>query len=160
MATLAEKEKLIREIKGVQRIVINACHGGFGLSIDAVQRYLELLGVPVWSEFDGRFKSLGLVTYWLVPPGPDRVEVEPKNWHSMSTAERQAHNKKYSDQVFQERDIARDDPLLVKTVLELGERANGRHSELKVVEVPGEIDWQIEEYDGKEWISEVHRTWE
>jgi hypothetical protein len=62
--------------------------------------------------------------------------------------------------MWNDKDIARDDPLLVKTVLERGERANGRHSELKVVEVPGEIDWQIEEYDGKEWISEVHRTWD
>jgi hypothetical protein len=159
MATLVEKERLIREIKGIQRIVINACHGGFGLSIEAVQRYLELLGVPVWSEFDTRFKSLGLVTYWLVPPGSDRVEVEPKNWNTMSTAERAAHNKKYSDQVFQERDIARDDPFLVQTVLELGERANGRHSELRVVEVPGDVDWVIEEYDGKEWVAESHRTW-
>lgn len=110
MATLAEKEKLIREIKGIQRIVINACHGGFGLSDCAMSRYKEMAGItdPNYSYYD----------------------------------------------------IHRDDPYLVKTVLELGEHANGSYSELKVVEVPGDVDWQIEEYDGKEWVSEVHRIWE
>ena len=43
--------------------------------------------------------------------------------------------------------------------MELGELANGPNAELKVVEIPDGIDWTIEEYDGVEWIAEVHRTW-
>jgi hypothetical protein len=78
----------------------------------------------------------------------------------MSLAERQAHNTKYSEQVFHERDIARDDPYLVKVVEELGEAANGKYADLKVVEVPGDVEWQIAEYDGLEWVAEQHRTWE
>ncbi len=160
MATLEQKQKLIKEIKGVQRIVINKRHGGFGLSIDGVQRYLELLGEPIWSEFDEKYPSLGLVTYWRIPPGPDRVIGNPDNWHEMSLAERQAHNQKYSQQVFNERDIARDDPVLVKVVEEMGELASGKYAELKVVEIPGDVDWQIDEYDGAEWVAEKHRKWE
>lgn len=54
MATLEEHQTLIKEIKGMKRIVINRCHGGFGLSNDGVLRYLELSGVPVWSEIGDR----------------------------------------------------------------------------------------------------------
>jgi hypothetical protein len=53
----------------------------------------------------------------------------------------------------------RDDPALVKVVEELGEKANGEHANLKVVEIPDDVDWCVEEYDGSEWIAEVHRTW-
>jgi hypothetical protein len=35
---------LIKELRGVRRVVINDCHGGFGLSEDAITRYMELTG--------------------------------------------------------------------------------------------------------------------
>jgi hypothetical protein len=57
------------------------------------------------------------------------------------------------------RDIARDDPYLVQIVREMGTDANGSCAELKIVEVPADVEWQIEEYDGNEWVAEVHRTW-
>lgn len=57
------------------------------------------------------------------------------------------------------REVDRDDPYLVTVVRELGMGANGDHANLKIVEIPGDVDWQIEEYDGNEWIAEVHRTW-
>ncbi len=154
------EEKFVRVLKGDQEIVINKCHGGFGLSIEAVQRYFELKNIPVWSEFDNKYASLKLVTYWLVPPDADRIDGSPDNWHSMSLQERQAHNAKYEQQVFTPRDIARDDPVLVQVVKELGSVANGSHAELKVVSVPADVEWEIEEYDGLEWVAEKHRTWE
>ena len=153
-------EKLIKQIKGVQRIVINVQHGGFGLSEAAVLRYLELCGLPVWPEPTGKFSSLTGPTYWLVPPDGDRVgDGTPDNWYEMTLAERQAYNKKYSEQVFHDRDVDRDDPYLVQVVEELGADANGRYAELKVVEIPADVDWIIEEYDGAEWVAERHRTW-
>lgn len=54
----------------------------------------------------------------------------------------------------------RCDPDLVAVVEELGEEANGSYSELKVVEVPEDIEVTIEDYDGVEWIAEKHRTWQ
>lgn len=55
--------------------------------------------------------------------------------------------------------IPRDDPVLVEIVEELGPAANGSHAELKIVEVPDEVNWFIDNYDGIEWVSERHRTW-
>ena len=56
-------------------------------------------------------------------------------------------------------DIARDDPDLVYIVETQGHQCWGTHAELKVVEVPNDVDWQIDEYDGLEWVAEKHRTW-
>ena len=56
-------------------------------------------------------------------------------------------------------EIKRDNPILVEIVEQLGESANTRFSQLKVVEIPDDVEWGIEEYDGKEWIAEKHATW-
>jgi len=31
---------------------------------------------------------------------------------------------------------------------------------LKIVEIPAAVKWQIDEYDGWEWVAEVHRRWD
>ena len=88
------------------KVVINTCHGGFGLSTEAKEMYRELSG------------------------------------------------KDYPNY-----DDDRSDPYLVLTVERLGAIANGPFAELKVLEIPDEIKWLVEEYDGNEWVAEVHRTW-
>lgn len=54
----------------------------------------------------------------------------------------------------------RDDPGLVAVVEKLGDKASGDCANLRVVEVPDDVDWEIEQYDGFEWVSEKHRTWQ
>jgi len=56
-------------------------------------------------------------------------------------------------------DLDRDDYDLVTVVEGLGDKANGSHAKLKVVEIPADVAWQIEEYDGSEHIAEQHRIW-
>ena len=65
-----------------------------------------------------------------------------------------------TDDKWYERDIPRDDPYLIKIVRDLGMAANGTHANLKIVEVPPDVEWQIEEYDGNEWVAEKHRIWQ
>jgi hypothetical protein len=57
------------------------------------------------------------------------------------------------------RNVARDDPYLVKIVREMGKEANGGYANLRIVEVPAGVEWDIAEYDGNEWVAEKHRTW-
>ena len=57
-------------------------------------------------------------------------------------------------------DIERDDELLVKIVEELGKESWGDFSQLEIVNVPDGVKWQIDEYDGMEWVAEKHRTWD
>ena len=56
-------------------------------------------------------------------------------------------------------EIPRDDALLVQLVEEMGEKADGEYADLVVVEVPDDVGWEIEDYDGMETIREVSRIW-
>ena len=56
--------------------------------------------------------------------------------------------------------LDRDDPLLVQVVEELGCEANGEFALLKIVEIPEDVQWSIDEYDGLEHVAELHRIWD
>jgi hypothetical protein len=128
-----EQEETFEALRGVRYIVINRQHGGFGLSWDAQIAYLERAGIA----------------YTLV----DRVSRDDTVRFGQEI--KLANGDNWNDR----RDIARDDPALVATVRALGKEANGTFADLKVVKIPGDIEWQIDEYDGQEWVSEMHQTW-
>jgi len=65
--------------------------------------------------------------------------------------------KGITDENFFERIIPRDCPVLVEMVEKGG--ADGDFSDLKIVEIPDDVNWYIEEYDGLEHVAERHRTW-
>lgn len=56
-------------------------------------------------------------------------------------------------------DISRDDPDLISIVYELGSAANSDCADLKIIEIPDGVEWQIEDYDGMEWVAEKHNIW-
>jgi len=89
------------------KVVINDCHGGFGLSEDSLNEYKIRKGI--------------------------------------------------TDPNFYYYNIPRDCPVLVAMVEEGG--VDTLYSDLKVVEIPDDVNWYIEEYDGLEHVAERHRTW-
>jgi len=92
------------------KVVINACHGGFGLSAEAENKYKKLANI--------------------------------------------------TDPIFYSRSIARDDEHLIAVVEQMGSAAAGEYAELKIVEIPDDVNWYVEEYDGKEHVAELHRVWD
>lgn len=56
-------------------------------------------------------------------------------------------------------DERRANPALIQTIRELGDAANGRHSDIRIVEIPDGVLWEIDEYAGMERVVEKHRTW-
>ena len=60
---------------------------------------------------------------------------------------------------FSEHDICRDDPVLVEVVEELGDEASGNFAKLSIVDIPEDVQWYVDDYDGNEWVAERHRTW-
>ena len=56
-------------------------------------------------------------------------------------------------------DIPRDCPVLVAMIEEQGDAINGAFSDLRIVEIPDDVRWYIDEYDGMEHVAERHRTW-
>jgi hypothetical protein len=114
------------------KVVINTCHGGFNLSDAAMKLYSELKGLNlIWHK--GRYFDLTGYDFYV-------DEVKDENYFSRLS-------------------IERNDPMLVQVVEQLGEEADGKYSKLKVVEIPDDVNWVIDEYDGAEWVAEVHRTW-
>lgn len=53
----------------------------------------------------------------------------------------------------------RANPALVAAVEKLGDVADGKYAQLAVIEIPDDIEWEIDEYDGIETVEEVHRSW-
>lgn len=127
------------------KIVINKCYGGFGLSAIAVKRLamigsavIETIPIKEWGEWASRVsKDIGDgftdKGYGVVTDGTNVYTVDRSGY--------------------------RADPDLVNIVEEMGDSADGECAELEIVEIPDGIRWEIEEYDGTEWISEAHRTW-
>jgi hypothetical protein len=61
---------------------------------------------------------------------------------------------------FQPWELERADPHLVQVVEQLGEASWGRHSQLKIVQIPDDVCWYLSDYDGIETIHEQHRQWD
>ena len=146
------------------KIVINKCFGGFGLSDKAYEKLIEY-GVPVRKYIqekrgkDGRYKKTknneGKIIFdrELTPPGEDTFSDLYWKYKGKSRLE-----QRYWDGWTRDYEN-RNDLLVIKVVEELGKKASGPLAELKVVEIPDDIKWEIDDYDGIESIHEVHRSW-
>ena len=55
--------------------------------------------------------------------------------------------------------ISREDARLVECVEKLGKKAGGLFTDIKIVEIPADVEYTIEHYFGVESIHEVHRVW-
>ena len=117
------------------KVVINACYGGFSLSHEAIMRYAEIAGITLYLEQDKRFSYFN---YWTKLK-EERKDENGGFWY--------------------DRDLDRSDPILVQVVEEMGEKSWGGCAELKVIEIPDGVTWEIDEYDGFEQVEEAHRTW-
>lgn len=111
-------------------VVYNACYGGFSLSRAAVERIMELKGLPCYPKK----VFLSSYIYYMAP------------WKGVKgTAERELP-------VFCDRDISRHDPHLIQVVQEMGEAANGLCAKLELYEVDVGTLYRIDEYDGYEAV--------
>lgn len=150
------------------KIVINKCYGGFGLSSIALSRYAELKwGKKIYffrGGFSGQYKPVdsdesGLFITAFDIPNPNDFIGNRNNCKEMTPEERVEENNWCKEHFVNDNEIERDDPILIQVIEELGNDASGKCAELSIVEIPDNVEWEIEEYDGIEWISEIHRTW-
>jgi hypothetical protein len=134
------------------KVVKNSCYGGFSLSPEAEIEYLrrkrgEAHAYEKAGDPRGKFAAISLAEYeWGTQQYLTHVD---NGWY---TDELEGH--------FSGRQLERDDPLLIEVIEDLGaDNASGEHADLTIVEIPGGVDWEIDDYDGAETIRETHRTW-
>lgn len=108
----------------MNKVVYNACYGGFGLSAEAEELYAKRKGLKLYKGE----KSFGSYSYY--------------------TEESKCSESFYSPT------YCRHDPDLVAVVEELGfEASSGRCAKLRVHQLTGNR-YMIEEYDGYETVTE------
>ena len=147
----------------MKKVVINSCFGGFSFSATAVARIAELQGKKAYffeMGYGGEPRKLTIgeanetfATAFYTPEPP----ISTPDLLALSPEERAKWIADYKAVHFSI--TGRDDPFLVQAVEELGEKANTKISDLKIVEIPDDVEWEIQEYDGSEWVAEKHRVW-
>lgn len=138
------------------KVAVNKCWGGFGLSHKAIMRYAELAGMKLYPFIDTRDKD-GRINFHKFTPYTGQKDVFCIHY---STKPLNSEGKYEDDTYWSYHDIERDNPLLIQVIEEMGAEANGDHANLVVVEVPDDVKYEIDEYDGQESIHEVHRSWQ
>ena len=116
----------------MRKIVINCKFGGFSLSNQAIELYGTLSGITLIKNSS---KLYCREDKTLSGGGIDR------------------------NTYFNHRDLSRTDPILIAVVEQLGQNANEKFSDLRVVSIPEDVECEICEHDGSEWIAEKHRKW-
>lgn len=114
----------------IRKILINSDFGGFSLSDKAIELFLNKKDVMFSTENKKSvFSGRHLIFY-------------------------------INGECFKDYDLKRDDPILIETIEQLGLKESGdAFASLKIVEIPHDVDWKIQDYDGYEWVAEKHRTW-
>ena len=116
------------------KVVINCDFGGFGLSDQAFEMFMDRKQIK-WEKVINKYGD--------------------SDYFHAGHVDDQEYYLSHYDLI-----ESRSDPDLIAVVEELGVYANGRYAELKIVEIPDDIKWHIEDYDGRECIAEDHRRWE
>ena len=145
----------------MQKVIINKCFGGFGISGDALYELIKMKSESV--------KKVSAKEYY----GGNNID-----WETRYKKDLETRCSKFKDGFFiydvlgvlykndyiyylkdEYEESVRSNPDLIDVVERLKEKANGKCAKLEIVEIPDNVKYFIEEYDGMEHISEEHRTW-
>ena len=117
----------------MNKVVYNACYGGYSLSDEAMELYGQLAGIKLFPVKD-RWGS-----FWFLEESNGRTADEMfkqgvKDFDNRHT-------------------IERHDPILIQVVETLGDKANGKCAKLRIAELSGR-QYRVDEYDGYETVVE------
>lgn len=140
-------------------ILLNRGCGGFGLSLKAQERYLELIGKGCyfyqWDQYES--KDTGIDKYILIPDKPENekyCEITVTNYLGDITHDIPG------DVYFCIHSLRRNDPILIQVVKELGPEAEDMYSKFNIITIPDDVkEWYIGKDNGYESVHEKHRMW-
>lgn len=139
------------------KVVINNCYGGFGVSPFGLSKFAERKGMKLFFyEQDYEASIYNRLSVTKANKSYHPIALTKDVGKVLQSDEMYA---KYADLIFRDNNIERHDSDLVFLIETYGKKMNDGYSELKVVEIPDDVDYEIQEYDGNEWVAEKHRTW-
>jgi len=143
------------------KVVINRQFGGFGVSREVLLRLIKMKSKFVKKENADKYFSWGKYAkkdYNITK----KSEFKPfkdgylKHWFIDDWLVKDGFVFYVDDERINE---FRTDKDVIKIVKKLGKKANGDHATLEIVEIPDDVEFEVQEYDGLEHIAEKHRTW-
>lgn len=154
------------------KVVINKCYGGFGISTKALMLLIErnadcIEKIPIMHYYGGGETNKDFPCYdskWKEKFEKDfsgnKTEDLGDGFYVFGFCETITDKEFiYGLENIHRNNELRTNNYLIRVIEELGKEANGPHAELEIVEIPDDIEWEIDEYDGIESIEEAHRSW-
>ncbi|MDU3409998.1 hypothetical protein [Clostridium sp.] len=141
----------------MKKVAINKCYGGFGLSLKAQEMLWRLKGYNNVCFYKQEYLDDNEFKYEKISDlyKDNLFSVCVKKDYGDITYDIKEEDFIWDSELFDDR----EDRCLVKVIEDLGDKANGRFSNLKIVEIPDDVEYEIDEYDGIESIHEIHRVW-
>ena len=141
------------------KVVINDCYGGFSLSREALIELIKKGSDAVTKRSIEEYTAGRLKTM--------KELIEEDRWLKYHKYKDGFYTNDFTPTLFKDDFVyfiennkeTRAHSDIIEIVEKLGDRANGRFAKLKIIEIPDNVEWEIEEYDGMEWVSEKHRRW-
>lgn len=117
------------------KIAVNKCFGGFDLSEKAYERMIEL-GVKTYNNWEELKENHKEGVYVVITDD--------------------SFGKYYSNFGDYKN---RNNNVLIQVIEELKDEASGSFGDIKIIDIPESIEWEIDDYDGVETIRESHMSW-
>lgn len=140
-----------------RKIVISGDYGGFFVPFGILREYYRRKsGVKLYlykqTKYD--FKD-GVDVYTNITPDGDLSDLPTMGTYISALNQESLGVELFENYISQySPDISREDPILIDIV-----EHSTKNGSLKVVKIPRHIKYEIEEYDGNEWVFEKHRRW-
>ena len=141
------------------KIAINRCYGGFSLSDKAIEMIMKRKGLECHRYIRTKYYSRdGVNEYIKVTPDNSKCDSTHIDYLTKDLGETIDKLPKEYYWYYNSK-LERTDEDLIAVIEELGTDVNGSFGNIRIVEIPDDVDWEIDDYDGMETIEEVHRSW-
>lgn len=152
------------------KVILNKCFGGFGISPKAYKLYAEKKGIELYpyiedySNYTLKKETIYNKVDWTYMGLSRDFNVHYFTKNLGETVVKNFDNKMEFNELYKKYNLYinadyRTDPILIEVVEELGAEADGRFADLCVVEIPDNLNYVIDNYDGRETLHENVRTW-
>lgn len=139
----------------MKKVILNKCFGGFDVSPKAYQLY------AIYKGYSHLYKYLlNNGTYKLVDLFDEHfVCFYVTKYFGKEISKNDISKEDWEKHILYLNDNNGEDDILIKVVEELGDEASGRFGQLVVVQIPDDLDYVIDNYDGIETLHARVETW-